>query len=85
MPAPDGPQFKGPFFHGSPAIFQPGDHVRPGLVGYASATPDRSKAEPYAYGHGRVYEVEPMDPSDLKQGKAHDWEVTSEAGFRVVK
>jgi hypothetical protein len=85
MPVPTGPQFTGPFFHGSPAVFQPGDHVRPGLAGFSSAATDRAKAEPYAYGAGRVYEVEPMDPNDLKQGLAHEWEVTSESGFKVIK
>lgn len=84
MPKPDGPQFTGPFYHGSPVRFQKGDHVRPGLVGHASATTDKEKAEIYAYGQGGVYEVEPMDPSDVQAGDTHDWEVTSKSGWRVL-
>lgn len=83
MPKPSGPQFQGPFFHGSPVRFQSGDHVKPGLAGFASATTDKSKAEIYAYGEGGVYEVEPMNHEDVQQGATHDWEFTSKSGWRV--
>lgn len=76
-------QFKGPFYHGSPRRFESGDHVKPGIEGHAFATTDKEKAETYAYGHGGVYEVEPMDSSDVTPGVTHDWEFTSKAGWRV--
>lgn len=80
MPKPDGPQFTGPFYHGSPARFEKGDHVKPGIMGVSFASTDKEKANIY----GDPYEVEPVDPSDLEQGHLGDWEVKSKSGWRVL-
>lgn len=78
-----GPQFKGPFFHGSPAKFEPGDIIEGNrsVHGVAFATNDRKKATAY----GQPYEVEPINPDDVKQVHEDSWEFTSPSGFRVIK
>lgn len=74
-------QFKGPFFHGSPARFESGDIIEGNrsVHGVAFATDDREKASAY----GEPYEVEPVDPSDVTQPVPGEWEYTSKAGWRV--
>lgn len=68
------------FWHGSPSKFNPGDIIEGRSVhGVAFATDDREKASAY----GDPYEVEPVDPTDVKQPYEGSWEYTSEAGWKV--
>lgn len=69
------------FWHGSPARFESGDIIEGNrsVHGVAFATDDREKASAY----GDPYEVEPIDPSDVKQPVPGEWEYTSKSGWRV--
>lgn len=80
----------GPLFHGTSASLNPGDVVAPRTKSIAHAAPSLITARVFAGKAGSVYEVEPVDRSDVWSrqmkytGNEHHDEALSPSGFRVV-
>lgn len=78
------------YYHGTRRTFAPGDLILARSKQVAHATPNLTTAKVFGE-DGRVYEVEPLDPTDVftrrmkyTQGEVH-YETLSETGFRVIR
>ena len=80
-------------YHGSTENFVPGEYILPMTKSFAHATPDIETAVFFAGENSRIYEVEPLNPNDLRERfiknipVAADGmvEVLSETGFKVIR